>query len=322
MRGGQSNAQFSVNASLNGTAEIVAASYPNIRVFTVGQGTQSQTPLTDLASVEQNWTAATPVSIGNGDFTYFSAICYYTGRDLLVKTGVPLGLISNNWGGTCLQSRVDPGISASCGLTNQVPTMYNAMVVPYLVGPMAVSGFLWSQGECNADFDSVTFYACAFPLFIDSWRTLFGVPDAFFAFELLPAYTYDSTFSPQSLPFERQAQLAGLGAKGHNVVVANGIDLGDVNATYGSVQPRNKTEVGRRFVAAALELMYGQPTAYLPPTYASAAAVTTGISISVTVSFTPASVGVGGLLIVPSACLWGVNATECAWTELQTSDGV
>ena len=86
-------------------------------------------------------------------------------------------------------------------------------------------------GECNADANTTDYYACAFAPFITDWRSSFGVPDALFGFELLPAYVRDSTFSPASLPFERAAQLTALGLP--NVVVSNAIDLGDPQAPHG-----------------------------------------------------------------------------------------
>jgi sialate O-acetylesterase len=113
--------------------------------------------------------------------------CYFFGRDVFeaLNGSVPIGLISNNWGGTCLQEWFSA--PDSCGI-KATPILYNAMIVPYLQGPMALTGFLWSQGECNADANQTAYYACAFAPFIDGWRQQFGVPDAFFGFELLPAY--------------------------------------------------------------------------------------------------------------------------------------
>jgi hypothetical protein len=58
-----------------------------------------------------------------------------------------------------------------------------------------------------------------------------------------PCTGRDSTFSPYSLPYERMAQLQGLTATGANVVVASGLDLGDPQAPFGSVHPRNKQTV-------------------------------------------------------------------------------
>jgi sialate O-acetylesterase len=319
-----------VSAGFNATAEIAAANYPNIRVFTVGQGTKSNTPLADLQTVEQNWTAATPASIGgagpgNGDFEFFSAICYFFARDLYNALGgtVPIGAVSNNWGGTCLQLWAPDAVTDACGMPGNVPSLYNAMIAPLTVGPMAVSGFLWSQGECNADSNTTDFYACAFRPFIDAWRGQFGAPSAFFGFELLPAYIRDASFSPVSLPFERAAQLTALAGDDPFIVTANGMDLGDPTAPHGSVHPRNKQTVAARFAAAALPLLYGRPAAYLNPAYRAAAAVTAGTTATVTVTFDPASVG-AGLTIVPNACptAAGVPADECAWHEIQTADGV
>ena len=145
--GGQSNMQFTVASGLNATAEIAAATYPDIRVFTVGQGTSSNSTyvFNDLQTIEQNWTAATPASIGGAEWDTFSAICYFFGRDVYNALGgaVPIGLVSNNWGGTCLQQWAPASVNQACGKTDS--GLYNAMITPYLTGPMAVTGFLWSQ---------------------------------------------------------------------------------------------------------------------------------------------------------------------------------
>ena len=43
----------------------------------------------------QNWTVASRASIGGGNWTYFSAVCWYFGRDLYdrLEKKVPIGLI-------------------------------------------------------------------------------------------------------------------------------------------------------------------------------------------------------------------------------------
>lgn len=90
---------FAVNAS----AEVQAANgYPNIRVFTVGQGTTSYTPLAQLATISQHWVAASNSTIGVGNWSEFSAVCWLFGRNVFNSIGgnIPIGLISNNWGGT------------------------------------------------------------------------------------------------------------------------------------------------------------------------------------------------------------------------------
>ena len=64
-----------------------------------------------------------------------------------------MGLISDNWGGTCLQSWAGPAVGAACGLAGQAD-LYNAMIMPYLVGPTALTAFLWSQGACGRVFSA------------------------------------------------------------------------------------------------------------------------------------------------------------------------
>jgi hypothetical protein len=41
---------------------------------------------------------------------------------------------------------------------------------------------LWLQGETNLQINDQAAYECIFPLLISSWRQLFNVPDAPFAF--------------------------------------------------------------------------------------------------------------------------------------------
>ena len=57
------------------------------------------------------------------------------------------------------------------------------MINPYVVGPMAVTGFTWYQGEANTGSQqSADAYACLFPSMIQSWRTNFKAPKAYFGY--------------------------------------------------------------------------------------------------------------------------------------------
>lgn len=88
---GQSNMQWPVRRANHAKAEIAAADFPAIRLFEV-PNRYSVAPETDL---EASWQVCSPATVGN-----FSAVAYYFGRELWQELGVPVGLVSSNWGGT------------------------------------------------------------------------------------------------------------------------------------------------------------------------------------------------------------------------------
>lgn len=162
--GGQSNMQFSVAGGLNATAEIEAANdYPLIRVFTVGQKTNSSTPLQELATIEQPWSVASAKSIGDGNWSAFSAVCWFTYRAVHDALGskVPQGLISNNWGGTPIQHWVSPQVLVGCGHNAPDSQLWNAMIAPYTVGPMRIRTAIWYQGIRALCFQCTVMLMCA-----------------------------------------------------------------------------------------------------------------------------------------------------------------
>merc|ERR1719453_2455502 len=143
--------QFSVGGNVNKTEYAKEAdNYPNIRLFTVGQKTSSRTPLTNLQTIEQLWTRASGTAVVRGKFDYFSAVCWFFGEGVHDGLGgkVPIGLVSDNWGGTRVEQWMSPESSLHCGHPSS-GELYNAMIVPYTVGPMALTGFTWYQGESD-----------------------------------------------------------------------------------------------------------------------------------------------------------------------------
>ena len=112
---GQSNMQWSVNASKDNEAEIAAAMYPKIRLFyipRVPSGLLQQ-------DVEADWYETTPETIPQ-----FSAVAYYFGRKLYKNLDVPIGLINTSWGGTRIEPWTPPvglaGVPALASINKEV----------------------------------------------------------------------------------------------------------------------------------------------------------------------------------------------------------
>ena len=92
---GQSNMQMRVNEVKNNSAEIAAANFPQIRMFTVVQRA-AVTPQTECGG---KWLVCSPQTVMG-----FSATAYFFGRSLHQKSGTPVGLINASWGGTPIQA--------------------------------------------------------------------------------------------------------------------------------------------------------------------------------------------------------------------------
>ncbi len=96
---GQSNMQWSVNASKDNVKEIAAAKYPDIRLFYVPRKASGLL----MQNVTADWKETTPETIPN-----FSAVAYYFGRKLHTDLNVPIGLINTSWGGTRIEPWTPP----------------------------------------------------------------------------------------------------------------------------------------------------------------------------------------------------------------------
>eukprot|EP01012_Entosiphon_sulcatum_P015631 TRINITY_DN20596_c0_g1_i2.p1 TRINITY_DN20596_c0_g1~~TRINITY_DN20596_c0_g1_i2.p1 ORF type:complete len:298 (-),score=48.60 TRINITY_DN20596_c0_g1_i2:797-1657(-) len=167
---GQSNMQFTVLQGFNASEEIArAANYPNIRVMTVSDH-ESTTPLDDFYALAEPWSVADSSSIGKYNWTYFSAVCWFFGRDLFEKVNRPIGLIDTTWGGTPVEAWSSPDALHKCPYppteqgTQRVDEdssvekygvkgpsdpsgIYNAMIYP--LQRSTIFGAVWYQGRCN-----------------------------------------------------------------------------------------------------------------------------------------------------------------------------
>ncbi len=119
---GQSNMQWTVRNSNNSEAEIAAANYPQIRLFSVAR-TVAETPQSDCKG---SWQPCTPETIPD-----FSAVAYYFGRDLNKQLDIPVGLIHTSWGGTPAESWTRKEILAADEDLVPILKRFDAALVQY-----------------------------------------------------------------------------------------------------------------------------------------------------------------------------------------------
>jgi sialate O-acetylesterase len=116
-------------------------------------------------------------------WAYLSATCWFWAKATYDTYGVPLGLISTNYGGTAVEWWSSPDALSKCnhGVGHSAPfqntaenpltvgisnsQLWNAMIVPFL--RTTIFGALWYQGEANAGASN---YWCTFPAMVDDWR--------------------------------------------------------------------------------------------------------------------------------------------------------
>lgn len=97
---GQSNMEWGVNSSNNPQEEIAKANHPKIRLFYVPKRISTE----PQANVIADWDVCSPQSVAG-----FSAVGYYFGRHVHEQTGIPIGLINSNWGGTVAEAWTSAG---------------------------------------------------------------------------------------------------------------------------------------------------------------------------------------------------------------------
>ncbi len=93
---GQSNMEMGLGGCLGSEADIKAADLPKIRRIKFNHE-QTGVPATE-APTATPWQVCTPQTAAG-----FTAVGFYFARDIQQKTGVPIGIIDDNWGGTAIE---------------------------------------------------------------------------------------------------------------------------------------------------------------------------------------------------------------------------
>jgi len=241
-------------------------------------------------------------------------VCWIFGREVFDALGgsVPVGLINNNWGGTPVEDWSTPESLKACNVTADT-TLYNAMIHPYTVGPMALVGFTWYQGEANVG--DAKRYACTFPGMITAWRQAFRNPDAYFGFIQLSTWCADG---------EQISEMRTIGQMSALSLPKVGYAT---NADHGAgcdIHPPPKQFCAKRLASSVMALQYGKQMPWKSPSFQAQTASASPPSVKVTLN----DVSDGGLRDdqYPFNYLGGTfdcnkNAGQCAWASLQLANG-
>ena len=303
---GQSNMDFTVAKTekyyfcgvLNETAEVAAANYPLIRMFT-GEWTKSSEPKAEIAGT---WKVCTPENVRE-----FSAIGYFFARDLQRDLKVPVGIVTLTYGASTAQAWIRRETIAADPKLKPVLDEFDAKVKAYvpptadelqtwqaaadqakaagkraprrprpdpvqdqhnptvmfngMIAPvvgLAIRGVLWYQGE------SITVPRELFPhwneTLITDWRKLWGRELPFYFCQL------SAQQAASNGPDVRAWQAEALALP--RTAMAVTIDVGDEK----NVHPKNKAPVGNRLARLALANIYGWKIESSGPVLASSTA--------------------------------------------------
>jgi sialate O-acetylesterase len=256
---GQSNMQMPVvgipSQPVNGSNDCIArAKNNNIRLLTV-ERTFSTKPLDDCKG---NWNVASPSSVVN-----FSAVALFFGQYLNEILGIPIGLISTNYGGTPAESwtdeatlmrdfsEIDLTVLNSDKVNAQSPTvLFNSMIHPIL--NYSIRGAIWYQGESNIfnrGKKGAEQYTRHFPAMVRNWREQWNQGDFPFYYVQIAPFKYSEKDNSAYL---REAQLKAMKIIS-NAGMAVTMDIGDSDC----IHPAEKILVGKRLAYWALAKTYG-----------------------------------------------------------------
>jgi len=161
------------------------ADYRNIRMFANNPGPNEYDgaqPFDDLADPKAGWVACTPEVAGR-----WSRVAFHFGREIHARNHIPIGLIVTALDGSFIEGwmprgklesmpeylaggRFTPDYNLSWGAGQMPYVRYNAHIAP--LGPFAMRGVLWYQGESNASERSALRYRKQLALMIRDWRAV------------------------------------------------------------------------------------------------------------------------------------------------------
>ncbi|PAM93391.1 sialate O-acetylesterase [Flavobacterium sp. IR1] len=247
---GQSNMEMPASWGIdNGEEEVKNATNAIIRFFSVPK----LTAVTPQNNVSGNWTESTPETMKQ-----FSAVGYFFAKRLQEDLkGIPIGLISSNWGGTPAEIWMpeevvqnDPVLLENAKKLNeeeygprQPGRAYNAMIYP-LTG-FKIAGTIWYQGESNV---GSLVYDKTLGALISSWRNMWQNDFPFYYVQIAPYKTGSNNFSNVTLRDSQRKMLKEVPNTGM-AVISDVIEVKEIH-------PTDKKSVGVRLANLALRNTY------------------------------------------------------------------
>ena len=271
---GQSNMEmpmkgFKSQPVAGSTEAILKSGNDHIRIYTVPRSSVTEAQENSKPS---DWHVASPEFVAN-----FSATGYYFGKLLNEMLHIPIGLISDCYGGSSAEAWMDPeGLkdfsqikipakTDSIKSVSRTPTtLYNGMLNP-VVG-FGIKGCIWYQGESNHEQPDQ--YEKLFPAMVKRWRKLWGQGDFPFYYVQIAPFDYAQQPPYNSGGKYNSAYLRDAQRKSLNTIPNSGmavlLDVGEQT----TIHPPRKEPAGTRLAYLALAQTYGlKGFDYASPTY-------------------------------------------------------
>ncbi|MBO7721941.1 MAG: sialate O-acetylesterase [Kiritimatiellae bacterium] len=282
---GQSNSEMSFSwGIINGKAEMAKAKdYPNIRAIKF-MHVRAPFPVKYAPCNGGSWVVATEKTLSG-----ITAEGYFMARELNAKTGVPIGILDDNWSGcriepfVCAEGmklvpelakeynavmnsreaivewcgkvaahRADGDYGAAGGMPGQPDwsLQYNAMISPIVAYP--ICGATWYQG-CSNGGEGIS-YAKKLAALAGGWRSQWGYDFPFYIVQLA-SYTAKTTDPAGGNGYARIRNAMRIAAQTiPKAGLAVAIDIGNAK----DIHPKNKYDVGYRLSLWARRDVYGE----------------------------------------------------------------
>lgn len=121
MAGGQSNMEWSLWNARDGQEIISTHNDPELRYFNVPR--ESVEDKAEKAFSDTRWQQILPHQGGD-----MSGVAYFFAREVRQKTGVPVGIVGCNWGGTSILSWMDEAALEACPAASRAAAEYERSI--------------------------------------------------------------------------------------------------------------------------------------------------------------------------------------------------